>query len=287
MNNFQTELVNKRHPYDKSHIDLTYVTHFYCNQKKIDAVTELLKQYEQYPSELLDRIEFVIIDDCSPIEYEIPDINLNFRWLRITTDIQWNQGGARNLGVTFAKSDKILLSDLDHAFPAETLEYLANRRNPGRNFYKLYRKRSNGEYYKGHSNLFFMSRSRFLRFHGYDEEYCGNYGAEDYRFVKYHKYHGSRQGYLPKKIWCYEREVNRSESYHSLVRDLTANTPVDLRKKAECDTFGGEYGHSRIFLNFDWVTLGKGTRKPSALPPIRPYWKMTWWWRWLNASAAR
>lgn len=119
MNNFHTELVNKRHPYDKSHIDLTYVTHFYCNQKKIDAVTELLKQYEQYPSELLDRIEFVIIDDCSPIEYEIPDINLNFRWLRITTDIQWNQGGARNLGVTFAKSDKILLSDLDHAFPRQ------------------------------------------------------------------------------------------------------------------------------------------------------------------------
>jgi len=287
MDNLYETLVSRRHAYDKSHIDLSYVTHFFCNQKTIDSVIDLLREYEKYPADLLDRIEFVIVDDCSPLEYDVPKLNLNFRWLRITTDIPWNQGGSRNLGVTFAKSDKILMSDLDHGFPAETLEYLANYRSPGRNFYKLRRKKPDGTFYKGHSNLFFMSRARFMRFYGYDEEFCGNYGAEDYRFVKYQKYHGSRQGYLPQKVWCYERELDRKESYHSLVRDLSANTPVDLRKKQECNTFGNEYGHSRIFLNFDWVTLAEGIRRPTKTPTIRRYWRPLWWWRWLSASAAK
>lgn len=205
------ELIRKRHAADKSHIDLSYITHFYCDQESIDSVVSLLKEYESYPDELLDRVEFVIVDDCSPIEYDIPDLNINFTWLRITTDIKWNQGGARNLGVTYAKSDKILMSDLDHAFPAATLTALANIAKPGRCFYKLRRKRPDGTYYKGHANLFFMSRARFLRFYGYDEEYCGHYGAEDYRFVKYQKYQGSQQRYMPESIWCYERELDREK----------------------------------------------------------------------------
>lgn len=281
------ELVASRNPFDKSHIKLSYITHFYCNQDTIDSVVSLLREYEKYPADILDAVEFVIVDDCSPLEYEVPPLNLNYRWLRITTDIQWNQGGARNLGVTYAKSDKILMSDLDHGFPAETLKYLINARAPGRKFYKLRRRNPQGETYKGHSNLFFMSRSRFLRFYGYDEEYCGHYGAEDYRFVKFNKYHGSRQGYLPDSVWCYERELDRKKSYHSLERDLSFNTPVDIRKRDECAFFGDEYGHSRIFLNFDWVTLSQNTRRPSEPPKLNRMWRPLWWWRWLNPFAAK
>lgn len=285
--NIINELISKRHVADKSHIELSYITHFYCDQESIDSVISLLKEYENYPASLLDRIEFIIVDDCSPIAYELPELNLNLTWLRITTDIKWNQGGARNLGVTYAKSDKILMSDLDHGFPASTLASLADYANPGRCFYKLRRKRADGSCYKGHSNLFFMSRARFLRFYGYDEEYCGNYGAEDYRFVKYQKYQGSQQRYMPDSVWCYERQLDRKKSYHNLSRDLSANTPVDLRKKNECCYFGGEYGHSRLFLNFDWVKVKNHNRCPSTPPKIRQYWRPLWWWRWLNPRAAR
>lgn len=281
------ELVKKRHREDKSHIELTYVTHFYCNQKNINSITDLLKKYETYSRNLIEKIEFIIVDDCSPLEYEIPDLNLNYRWLKITTDIQWNQGGARNLGVTYAKSDKIIMSDLDHELPEHTLDYLVKHRNPGRKFYKLHRKHNDGSFYKGHSNLFFMSRSRFLRFHGYDEEFCGHYGAEDYRFVKYHKYHGSKQGYLPKKIWCSKRQLDFKNSNHSLSRDLSYNTPVDIRKKEECENFGLEYGHSRLFLNFDWITLSKKNIRPDEIPVIRRYWRPLWWFRWLIPFLSR
>lgn len=282
-----TELVTSRHPDDKSHIRLSYITHFYCNQTSIDSVFSLLREYEQYPADLLDAIEFVIVDDGSPLEYDIPPLDLNFRWLKITDDIQWNQGGARNLGVTYAKSDKIIMSDLDHACPPETLRYLVNARPPGRKFYKLRRRHENGEIYKGHSNLFFMSRARFLRFYGYDEEFCGHYGAEDYRFVKYQKYQGSQQRYLPASVWCYSRKLDRKASYHSLKRDLSANTPVDMRKRDECALFGGEYGHSRMFLNFNWKILASHNRRPASPPRIRRLWRPSWWWRWLNSFAAQ
>jgi glycosyltransferase involved in cell wall biosynthesis len=281
------ELVKARHPQDMSHIKLSYITHFYCNQQSIDSVLSLLSHYQSYPSDLLDAIEFVIVDDGSPISYQLPDFNLNLTWLRIDKDIQWNQAGARNLGVTYAKSDKIVMTDLDHQFPEQTLRYMVDAHNPGRNFYKVYRQEPGSNHiYKGHSNLFFMSRARFMRHHGYDEEYAGNYGAEDYRFVKYHKYHGSRQKYLPKKYLCFERDLDRNKAYHSLNRDLSANTPVDERKKQEIALFGAEYGHSRMFLNFTWTIVASHKRQP-GVPALKTWWRPLWWFRYLCGYLAR
>jgi predicted glycosyltransferase involved in capsule biosynthesis len=51
-----------------------------------------------------------------------------------------------------------------------------------------------------------MSRARFLRFHGFDEEFAGHYGSEDYRFVKIQKYHGTRFPKFRKKYRCLQRQ---------------------------------------------------------------------------------
>ncbi|MCG8708358.1 glycosyltransferase [Brenneria sp. 4F2] len=288
-----------RHPLDKQHIKLTYVTHFYCNQHNMDSVISLLRKYEQLPEDIRTAVEFVIIDDNSPIEYETGEFDLNITWLRIKEDIKWNQAGARNLGVTYAKSDKFIVTDLDHELPETTFRYLIKAKNPGRNFYKIYRESkedgvlhrgkiyNKGDLYYGHPNTFFMSRARFIRFFGYDEEFSGNYGSEDFRFVKFQKYHGSKQHYLPKKIRCFERTVDRDESYHSLQRDLAGNTPIDLRKKEECDLFGDEYGQSRIFLNFTWEIKYRHNKRPNTLPPLKKWWKPLWWFRYCFAPLSR
>ena len=272
---------------DKQHIKLTYITHFYCNQQDISEVINLLREYESMPASVLDYVQFVIVDDCSPLEYEIPEFDLNLTWLRITTDIPWNQGGSRNLGVTYAASDKILMTDLDHVLPVSTFTYLINAANPGRTFYKLYRRDEQGNLRKGHSNLFFMSRARFFRFYGYDEEFCGHYGAEDYRFVKLQKYHGSRQRYLPKSVYATERIVDRDKSYHTLDRSLEYNTPVDKRKHEEVCTYGAESGHSRLFLDFEWKILRSVCRTSPVVREKNPGWKARWWLRWLFAPLAK
>jgi len=107
-------------PGGDEHLDLSYVTHFYSNQKRPDWVFDLLAKYQSYDASLLDRVHFVIVDDGSPVGYEIPKFNLNITWLKIDADIPWNQAGARNLGMIYARSDKVFLTDIDIEMPEQT-----------------------------------------------------------------------------------------------------------------------------------------------------------------------
>jgi hypothetical protein len=96
--------------------------------------------------------------------------------------------------VVYAKSDKVLLTDLDHEFTEETLRAMADAPPCGKNAHKIYRRDvETGAFRKGHSNTFFLFRARFLRFGGYDEEFCGHYGSDDTRFVKYQMDEGPRE----------------------------------------------------------------------------------------------
>ena len=263
---------------DSSHIRLTYITHFYLNQNRSETITELLRHYAGYAPELLDRIHFVIIDDASPLKVEPPDLDLNLTWLRIDQDIRWNQGGARNLGMIYAKSDQVLLSDLDLLFPEATLHALSEAKPCAKNIYKLHEfDEASGELRKGHPNTFFLSRARFLRFYGYDEEFAGNYGAEDFRFVKFQKSQGSRQRYFDARYpYLVRHKLDRSAAYHSLQRDLSDNTPVDSRKRFENEFYGHEHGHSRMFLEFTWSTLLQRRRKTVPAPVEDRGWKRRW-----------
>jgi hypothetical protein len=270
---------HRRPVIDKSHIRLTYVTHFYLNQNDVSSLTDLLTRYENYSPDLLDRLQFVIVDDGSPLRYDIPQLNLNITWLKITEDIPWNQPGARNLGVTYAPSDKVLITDLDHEFPEETLRHMVLRGECGRNFYRVYRL---GNKTRPHPNIFLLSRARFMRFYGYDEEFSGHYGSDDYRFVKIQKYHGTRFLKLRKKYRCMMRnDIDYKNSYHSLERDLRHNTPIDARKKQETLTYGPDAGHSRMFLNFSWKILLSNHRAGKVVRKKRPFWKHFWYCRWL------
>ena len=260
-----------------SHIKLSYVTHFYCNQQGISSVTELLEKYSGYSPALLEKIHFVIVDDGSPIDYEVPDLPLNLTWLKITDDIRWNQAGARNLGVLYAKSDTVITTDLDHEFPEETFRQVMQRKAPGKRIYKFFRQQSDGSLKRGHPNIFLFSRARFFKYFGYDEEFAGGYGAEDARFVKFQKLQGTNHWHLPKRIFCSERvDIDRDRQYHSLFRDHSFNTPIDARKKAESEYYGHALGHSRMMLNFTWSTLRENWLAPSLKPKVDRGWRLRW-----------
>jgi len=268
--------------FDWSHIRLTYITHFYLNQSRSETVTALLEHYAGYAPELLDRIHFIVVDDGSPLQIPPPDLNLNLTWIRVNEDIRWNQGGARNVGVMYAKSDNMLLSDLDLIFPEETLKALTETGPCGKNIFKFKEKemvdgKATGVLRKGHPNTFFLSRARFLRFYGYDEEFTGNYGAEDFRFVKFQKSQGSRQRYFDERYpYTVRHEIDRKNAYHSLSRDLSTNTPVDSRKRFENEAWGHEHGHSRMALDFTWTLLAQ-RRRPGIFQPAEDRgWKRRW-----------
>lgn len=249
------------------------MTHFYFNQSSTDAVTSLLKKYEGYPTDLIRQMEFVVVDDATPLEYPIPNYSLNITWLRINEDIRWHQTGARNLGVTYAKSDKIIMTDIDHEFPPETLQYLLDAPHPGRCIYKFARMDDYTQRpMKRPANIFFLSRARFMRHFGYDEEYAGNYGHEDYQILRYHKYHGSKIRDLPAKYFCRRRALDLEKAYHSLEREGSHNMLLVNRKKQEMAVFGAEHGHSRIFLNCTWKLVYQNSLE-APIQPVRRYWR--------------
>jgi hypothetical protein len=264
---------------DYSHIRLTYVTHFYINQKSPETIFSLFEGYSRYAVELLDQIHFVVVDDGSPVAYEPCDFGLNLTWLRIDEDIPWNIAGARNLGLVYAKSENVIVTDVDHAFPEETFRRVAALRPVGKRIYRFWRRREQGAYYGPHSNTFLLARSRFFEFFGYDEEFAGAYGAEDTRFLKFQKAQGTNAWKLPRRYWCYERFVDHTCSYHSLPRDLSFNTGADSRKRLELEYFGGTgAGHSRNFLDFRWRVLLDACR---PAPPLQTRPDRGWKIRWL------
>jgi hypothetical protein len=273
---FRLPSLTERHPKDKQQIELTLVFNVFFNQADASPLIDALQHYSSYDPYLLDRIQFVIVDDCSPVEMVIDDFGLNLSVYRIETDIPWNQGGARNLGVTFAKSDKVIVSDIDLLFPEHTLQHLLDRKNPGKHMFKFWRAGEDGRYIRPHANVFFFSRSRFLKYFGYDEEFSGGYGAEDYRFVKYQKAQGTIFRKLSKKYSISNRSsIDRSQSYHSLQRSFDRNTPVDNRKRNELIAFGGLAGHSRIFLNFRFSCVLDFNR-PKPKSETNFFWKRRW-----------
>ena len=264
---------------DHGHLRITVATHFYCNQQNIDTVTSLLEEYARYPAEVLDRTQFVVVDDGSPIRYEVPALDLNLTWVRIDQDIRWNQAGARNLAMLYARAKNVVISDVDHLFPPHTLGWLIRRNAAHRRFYRFYRRRADGSLNRAHPNIFYLARARFFELFGTDEEFAGAYGAEDVRFVRTAKYHGTVQVHLPKRYYCVERKLDRSRSYHTLFRDLSFNTPVDTRKRMEIEYFGADYGHSRRGFDFTWTVLADRERSASFTPPLDRGWRQRWWLR--------
>ncbi len=265
-----------------SHIKLSYITTFYFNQNDNSTLTDLLRKYTSYSPAILDYIQFIFIDDASPSQISIPeDINLNILLIRINHDIPWNQPGARNLGMVYARSDKVIITDIDHEMTEHSLLTMINHKNPGRTIYKMKRVDSELKPCKPHPNTFLMSRSRFLRLHGYDEEFCGHYGFDDAMFWRWQRYHGTRFLYLPKDCYTIVRQSNKVKD-HSLKRDLDHNRGIAERKRQEWKKYGPNAGHSRQFLNFTWTTKMDRIRKTHLPPPaINKSWTSTWIFRWL------
>ena len=114
------------------HIRLSYVVPLYINKPNAAEVLSIFDEYAKYPADILDRVLFVLVDDGSPAEFELPHWLLNMIVLRIKQDIPWNNPGARNLGMVYAKSDKVFLTDIDHQLDVRSFQALMKMGNPGR-----------------------------------------------------------------------------------------------------------------------------------------------------------
>lgn len=201
-----------------------------------DNPTMLRRQYDKmkaYSADTRKHLEYVVVDDGSP---NFPALAPEDRWFgfklfRILVDVRWNQDAARNIGVHHASHDWVLLTDMDHLIPEETLRFLMqDKRLDPKTAYRFTRVEDvTGEPYKFHPNTWFLATQHYHYIGGYDERFAGYYGT-DWDFRDRATARSKEVKQLPLPVIRVGREHTPDAS---TPREFGRKTPQDSRRIQE------------------------------------------------------
>lgn len=175
--------------------DLTLILPHFQN---VGMLAEQQAVWMAYPPDVRARLHVIVVDDCSPkgdrpTQKHVRASGLaSFRIYRLLQKKRWNWLACRNLGASMATTDWLLLTDIDHVLPIETLQAIvAADLNPAIAYrfgrvtvphpwpYRL----ADCPPYKRHNDSWLMTRAlfnyddgqKFVK--GYDERLSGCYGT--------------------------------------------------------------------------------------------------------------
>ncbi len=158
--------------------ELTLIMAYYENHTMLQ---KQLHQIRSYDRKVLKNLKLIIVDDGSP---KTParfdsDPACEASIYRMLVDVRWNQDACRNLGVHHAKTDWIMMTDMDHLIPAETIyEIMTCTLNPDCACRFARVSAPAMEPYKPHPNSWLMTKKLYDSFGGYDERLAGWYGTD-------------------------------------------------------------------------------------------------------------
>lgn len=198
---------------------LSIIYPFYENH---DMLKRQLEHWRALPQCVLEQTEFILVDDASPKPMTVAPTGLTMQAFRVRRDIRWNQHGARNIGAHHARGEWILLTDIDHIVPLETLTKVLNITEP--DIYTFERAGMDGARVKPHVNSFLMTRDRYWEIGGYDEDYRGIYGTD-----KFWRKRIGKTTLLPCPLFVYRRTEISDASTTSLSRDKSYWDRIRLR----------------------------------------------------------
>ena len=240
---------------------LTLITHVYNAQAGVD---HHLRLWQQLDPKLRERLEFLIIDDCSSPPLSAEHSGLNLRLLRVNDDIDWNMPGCRNLGAIQARADWLLYFDVDNITTEANIGRIVEAL-PKLDRTRLYvfRRMQDGVEVDPHINTFLVTRWGYFRAGGYDEDFAGHYGYEDVVFRNMWRTHVGRETLLSDvsfdQLGWRTSDLNRdTQRNHALAQSrLAAGLPKP-----------------KGLLRFDWDEVGAAPLSPKpasmAAPAIDP-----------------
>ena len=160
---------------------VTIILAYYENAGMLDEQCAYLAAL---PEDMRAHLRLIVVDDGSPnAPARGSDIGLPFEIYRTLVDVRWNQDFARNLGVHHAPPGWMLLTDMDHRPPRETLRALIEGDYDERAAYKFKRvSMPRLDPYKPHPNSWFLTKALYDKAGGFDERFAGYYGTDwDFR----------------------------------------------------------------------------------------------------------
>jgi hypothetical protein len=155
---------------------LTLVFPYYENPTFLQTQVQA---WRAYPVDLHQCLTVTVVDDGSPVPCVKPSgVPCRVRLFRIGVDIRWNWLAARNIGAHHADDGWLILTDMDHVVPTETLRAVMTRQHDPCVVYVFSRREHTGEAIAPHSASFLLTREMFWRIGGYDERCSGFYGTD-------------------------------------------------------------------------------------------------------------
>jgi hypothetical protein len=188
--------------------ELTLIMPYYENG---GMLREHQRVWRTYPAEAKSALRVIMVDDGSPTNPAARHVEqtglASFRLCRVLVDVRWNWLFCRNLAVALARTDWILMTDIDHVLPIETLMTILERELDPDIVYRFQRRDAPARRpYKPHPNTWLLTRAMFERVGGYDERFSGFYGTDaDFR----ERVHTEARAVvmLPDYLIRYPREV--------------------------------------------------------------------------------
>lgn len=226
--------------------DLTLILPYYRNAGMLQEQQAI---WRTYAPELKAHLHVIVVDDGSPKfqaqRYVEPTGIASFRLFRTLIDVRWNWLFCRNLGVAKATTEWVLLTDIDHALPAETLAGILSAELDPRAAYRLARVDAPHpwpyaiadcparEDKRFHPNTWLLTRALYDAAGGYDERLSGCYGTDgEFR----DRIQAKAMAVILRSDWQlvrYGREVLPDASTVGLTRKGDPANDADLRTRRE------------------------------------------------------